>query len=161
MEMTWVRRELSLPIAPLALVRWFLHRRFRWAENRIMLTILRDSPSPTFACEVKYDPAVITFFTQREQFPYPCRYLATYLTTHLKNQGGETIGECDFLPHTLKVLSGFPQPHTLKLLSGFPQPRALQITTRVPCIDSALSSRQPARLDSTGARPKALQVLSA
>ncbi|GFN93203.1 hypothetical protein PoB_001970900 [Plakobranchus ocellatus] len=56
--------------------------------------------------------------------------------------------------------SGSPQSHILKLLSGFSQPRTPD-NSQVPCIDSALSSRQLAWLDTTGARPRALQTLSA
>ncbi|GFO43701.1 hypothetical protein PoB_007020600 [Plakobranchus ocellatus] len=82
--------------------------------NGMMEQYSSQDRASTYACEIKNDPTVMTFFRQREQFPYPCRYLATYLTTHLKNQSGKTIGVCEVLVY------GFNSKDRGKLyVSGF------------------------------------------
>ncbi|RUS84857.1 hypothetical protein EGW08_007398, partial [Elysia chlorotica] len=50
-------------------------------------------------CELKGDPALISYSKEVENFPYPCRYLATHVKTDLKDKNNDVIGKCEAKVH--------------------------------------------------------------
>ncbi|GFO34012.1 hypothetical protein PoB_006051700 [Plakobranchus ocellatus] len=56
---------------------------------------LSDSSSATQFCEIKNDPSLQTYSNEADQFPFPCRYLASHVRTDLISMYGNTIGVCE------------------------------------------------------------------
>ncbi|GFN86580.1 G patch domain-containing protein 1-like [Plakobranchus ocellatus] len=49
----------------------------------------------TQSCEIKNDPSLQTYSNEADQFPFPCRYLASHVRTDLISMYGNTIGICE------------------------------------------------------------------
>ncbi|GFS13028.1 hypothetical protein ElyMa_003127000 [Elysia marginata] len=55
----------------------------------------RCYPQNVHKCEIKSDPSLITFNGETSNFPFPCRYLATHVSTFMKDKAGNHIGLCE------------------------------------------------------------------